>query len=141
MWDLLQPLATPGFGGKVRSVAASVITEGSVTEVSEARAYLVRPPGGDIIALSSKCTHLGCKVPYCESSGRFECPCHGTTFNLIGEYLTGPAPRGMDTHPVEVGADGLLYIDTGTREDGPVPGVLTLDEPATGPSCDEGGHA
>jgi hypothetical protein len=46
----------------------------------------------------------------------------------------------MDMHPVEVGDDGLIYIDTGTVEAGPPPGTETIDEPARGPACTEGGH-
>ncbi len=53
-----------------------------------------------LFALSQKCPHLGCHVPFCESSGRFECPCHGSIFDLAGEYITGPSPRGMDRYDV-----------------------------------------
>ncbi len=102
-------------------------------------AYLVRV-NGELHALSQKCTHLGCRVPFCESSGQFECPCHGSVFNRAGEYRAGPAPRGMDEHPVEVGEDGLVYIDTGSTEEGPAPGGESIDEPPTGPSCAEEAH-
>jgi len=78
--------------------------------------------------------HLGCGVPFCDSSGQFECPCHGSVFSRGGDYLTGPAPRGMDRYPVDE-EDGLLYINTGERIDGLAPGQLTVDEPARGPAC------
>lgn len=138
-WDLLRPLPTAGFGGKVRSIPPESVPETGVVEVSSARAYLTRI-NGEIVALSEKCTHLGCRVPYCDSSSRFECPCHGSVFNRVGDYLAGPAPRGMDRYPTEVGEDGLVYIDTGAREDGPEPGSLEIDEPATGPACASEGH-
>ena len=41
-------------------------------------------------ALSQRCPHLGCRVPFCESSGRFECPCHGSIFDLGGRVHQGP---------------------------------------------------
>ncbi len=41
---------------------------------------------------------------------------------------------------IEIGDDGLIYIDTGTTEEGPAPGVETIDEPPTGPSCAEESH-
>jgi len=138
-WDLLQPLPTSGFGGKIRSILPSSVPEKGVVEVPAARSYLTRV-NGEVVAISEKCTHLGCRVPFCESSGQFECPCHGTVFNRAGDYVAGPAPRGMDTYPTEVGDDGLLYIDTGTREDGPEPGSFQIDEPATGPACAAEGH-
>ena len=140
-WDLLQPLPTSGFGGKVRSIPPETVPDGTVIEVPAARSYLTRI-NGEIYAFSEKCTHLGCRVPFCESSGRFECPCHGSVFSRGGDFIAGPAPRGMDRYPTEVGEDGLLYIDTGNREDGAAPGGSVLvDEPARGPECaTEGGH-
>ena len=49
-----------------------------------------------LIALYQRCAHLGCRVPSCESSQWFECPCHGSRYNQVGEKRGGPAPRGMD---------------------------------------------
>ncbi len=137
-WDLLQPLPTSGFGGRVRSVPPEAVPDGAVIEVPQARSFLTNVRG-EVVALSEKCTHLGCRVPYCESSGRFECPCHGSVFSRAGDYLSGPAPRGMDRYPAEV-EDGLVFIDTGERMDGGAPGTLELDEPARGPSCAEESH-
>ncbi|NNE96644.1 MAG: hypothetical protein HKN24_11515, partial [Acidimicrobiales bacterium] len=68
-------------------------------------------------------------------------PCHGSVFNRAGDFVTGPAPRGMDRYPTEVGEDGLLYINTGERMDGPEPGSLQIDEPARGPSCATESHS
>ena len=51
------------------------------------------------IALYQKCPHLGCRVPQCVSSQWFECPCHGSQYNRVGEKKGGPAPRGMDHFP------------------------------------------
>lgn len=134
-WDLLQPLPTTGFGGKVRAVPEESVPEDSVVEVRAARAYLTRIDG-EVVAISEKCTHLGCRVPWCDSSKQFECPCHGSVFNRAGDHRAGPAPRGMDRYPVEIGSDGLVYIDTGSREEGAAAGSAeSIDEPATGPSC------
>ncbi len=139
-WDLLQPLPTTGFGGKVRTIPPTAVPETGAVEVLAAKAHLVRIDG-ELIALSEKCTHLGCRVPYCESSNRFECPCHGSVYNRAGELLTGPSPRGLDRHPIEIGADGLVYIDTSTKIDGVSPGTITMEEPSPGDSCAvEGGH-
>lgn len=137
-WDLLRPLAGSAFVGRIRTLAAEAVTEGAVIEVPAARAFLTRVDG-ELIALSEKCTHLGCRAPFCESSGRFECPCHGTTFSRAGDHLSGPAPRGMDRYLVEV-EDGLIYIDTGERTDGPPTGSKIVDEPARGPACAGEGH-
>ncbi len=138
-WDLLRPGAARGFGGLIRAIPPESLTDSGVVDIPAARSYLVNV-NGTTRALSQKCTHLGCRTSYCESSGEFECPCHGSIFNRAGEYRSGPAPRGMDQHPVEVGDDGLLYIDTGSVIDGPPPGPESIDEPPRGPSCATESH-
>ena len=57
------------------------------------------------VALYQKCPHLGCRVPWCQTSQWFECPCHGSKYNRVGEKKGGPAPRGMD----RFGARGLRH--------------------------------
>ena len=138
-WDLLRPGEAKGFGGMIRALPPESVTEKAVIEVPAARSYLT-DVNEDIRALSWKCPHLGCKVSFCDSSGQFECPCHGSVFNRAGDLLAGPSPRGMDEHPTDVGPDGLLYVDTGVTEDGPPPGTETVDEPPTGPGCAVGSH-
>ncbi|MDH3517353.1 MAG: ubiquinol-cytochrome c reductase iron-sulfur subunit [Acidimicrobiia bacterium] len=139
-WDLLQPLPGTGFGGKVRTVPADSVPETGVVEVRAARAFLTRI-NGEVVAISEKCTHLGCRTPYCASSNQFECPCHGSVFNRAGEYREGPAPRGMDRYPIEIDETGIIYIDTSQRIDGAPPGGESIDEPKAGPTCtSEGGH-
>lgn len=137
-WDLLQPQLAAGFGGTVRSVPPDAVPEDGVIEVPAARAYLTRIDG-EIVALSEACTHLSCRVPWCASSGQFECPCHGSVFNRAGDFIAGPAPRGLDRYPVEV-VDGIIEINTASAEPGEPPGVLTIDEPARGPACAESTH-
>jgi len=93
---------------------------------------------GGIIALYQKCPHLGCRVPECGSSQWFECPCHGSQFNRVGEKKGGPAPRGMDRFGVSV-ANGVVVVDTGTVFGGPPIGTNTTGQEAEGPHCVGGG--
>jgi cytochrome b6-f complex iron-sulfur subunit len=87
-----------------------------------------------IVALYQKCPHLGCRVPWCESSQWFECPCHGSKYNRVGEKRAGPAPRGMDRFPFDV-VSGKLVIDTATVVSGPPIGTDTTRQGAEGPLC------
>ena len=66
-----------------------------------------------LMALWQRCVHLGCRVPSCVPSQGFECPCHGSKYNLHGEYEQGPAPRNMDRFAVEIDAAGNLVVLTG----------------------------
>ena len=63
--------------------------------------------------LYQRCVHLGCRVPFCQSSQWFECPCHGSKYNEAGEYQLGPAPHGMDRFAVKV-EGGNVMVDTST---------------------------
>lgn len=64
------------------------------------------------IALYQRCVHLGCTVPYRNDCDSFKCPCHGSHYNVDGEYLDGPAPRSLDRfHHSFSGGD--LIVDTG----------------------------
>jgi Rieske Fe-S protein len=52
------------------------------------------------VILSPICPHLGCRPIWSGDAKRFQCPCHGSQFNIDGEHLAGPAPRGMDPLPL-----------------------------------------
>ncbi len=67
--------------------------------------------GSRVMALYQKCVHLGCRVPWNDSLGRFACPCHGSNYNFWGEYILGPAPRGLDRFPTRV-EDGRVIVNT-----------------------------
>ena len=90
---------------------------------------------GGIVALYQKCPHLGCRVPECVTSQWFECPCHGSKYNQVGEKRGGPAPRGMDRFAMEITPDGSLVVDTGTIIQGPPIGTNTTGQEAEGPAC------
>ena len=132
-WELLRPLASSAAGRKLRVGTASDYQAGTATYVREGR-FWVANADGHLFALSQKCPHLGCRVPFCDSSGRFECPCHGSVFDLGGEWIEGPSPRGMDRHPIALDGDTLV-VDTGKSNDGPDRGANTYLKPAKGPSC------
>ena len=87
-----------------------------------------------VIALYQKCVHLGCRVPECVTSQWFECPCHGSQYNQVGEKKGGPAPRGLDRFAMSV-SGGNLTVDTGTVIQGPPIGTNTTGQEAEGPHC------
>ena len=92
-----------------------------------------------LVALYQKCPHLGCRVPDCATSRWFECPCHGSQYNQVGEKKGGPAPRGMDRFPISVDGGGNVSVDTGTVVPGPAIGTNTTGQEAEGPHCITGG--
>ena len=84
----------------------------SVTAFVRGRFYLARLEDGGFLALSRKCTHLGCTVPWVADKNRFICPCHGSSFDITGNVISPPAPRALDVYPVIIEND-IVKVDTG----------------------------
>jgi menaquinol-cytochrome c reductase iron-sulfur subunit len=49
-----------------------------------------------VIAISSRCVHVGCPVRYVAASQSFVCPCHGGVYDFRGMRTGGPPPRPLD---------------------------------------------
>lgn len=103
-------------------------------------------PSGDgaalnVRALSQRCPHLGCRPNPCIEDYWFHCPCHQSRYDRLGIKVAGerfgPAPRGMDRYAIEVGADGVLTIETGKITLGPLP--VALGQPGLIPARVENG--
>lgn len=65
------------------------------TQVPEGRFWVSQPSEG-LVVLFGVCTHLGCLPKWSITNHRFECPCHGSKYELDGLYIEGPAPRSLD---------------------------------------------
>ena len=80
------------------------------------RFYLARMSDGGFIALSLRCTHLGCSVSWEDNRKRFICPCHSSAFDISGEVLNPPAARALNYNPVLI-ENGIVKVDTGTLKE------------------------
>jgi cytochrome b6-f complex iron-sulfur subunit len=80
------------------------------------RFYLARQQDGGFIALSLRCTHLGCAISWEEGKKRFICPCHSSAFDISGEVLNPPAARALDYYPVLI-ENGMVKVDIGTLKE------------------------
>ncbi len=152
----LWPRLSGGFGSDIDAGPISEIRnqitrpDGSILPLflPEARAYVVpfdeslvdtsQFEGTDVVtagltALFQRCVHLGCRVPWCDTSQGFECPCHGSKYNYVGEYRAGPAPRNLDRFVVE-DSGGNLIIKTGSIIQTARALISTVPYPQ-GPSC------
>lgn len=48
------------------------------------------------VAITTRCSHLGCPVRYIQASQRFVCPCHGGVYDFEGKVDGGPPVRPLD---------------------------------------------
>ena len=154
----LWPTLSGGFGAKIKvgkldEILGEIRTNREPFYLAEARTWIAPYPADavskaskaydgavldgmkeGVVALYQKCVHLGCRVPYCKSAQWFECPCHGSKYNRVGEKKGGPAPRGLDRFGVEV-SGGILSVDTSKLIQGPPIGTNTTGQEAEGPHC------
>jgi cytochrome b6-f complex iron-sulfur subunit len=159
----LWPSSSGGFGskislGKIADIEASIAAGHGFFYVPEGRMWVTAYPASalpkakqvyaqpvlvgmqaGIVALYQKCVHLGCRVPSCLTSQWFECPCHGSQYNRVGEKKGGPAPRGLDRFTVDA-SGGTITVNTGQIIQGPPIGTNTTGQEAEGPHCISGGH-
>src|SRR5262245_26000141 len=70
--------------------------------------YLVRTGEQEVRALTSTCTHLGCRTSYDRKSKRILCPCHGGMFDIQGNVLGGPPPAPLPALATKVEAGNVL---------------------------------
>jgi len=87
-----------------------------------------------LMAIYQKCAHLGCRVPFCDQSRWFECPCHGSKYNYAGEWQLGPAPTGLHRFTVTVSGE-TVKVDTSKVILGPPRGTNTIHQAPEGPLC------
>jgi len=89
---------------------ASQFQINSVTAFRSGRFYLARGDDGGFLALSLKCSHLGCSIIWDEKENEFVCPCHSSRFSTIGEVINPPAPRPLDIYMISI-ENGNIFID------------------------------
>jgi cytochrome b6-f complex iron-sulfur subunit len=160
----LWPSGSGGFGGmvpvgKLGDIKDGIKQGGGFFYAAEARSWITEYPSEalplaetvypeillttmreGIVVLSQKCPHLGCRVPECKTSQWFECQCHGSQYNRVGEKKGGPAPRGMDRFPSTIASNQDVTVNTGNSIAGPPIGTNTTGQEAEGPHCTGGGE-
>jgi Rieske Fe-S protein len=94
--------------------------EADIGETGNTTVYLRRrnpeydreePPDryNQVIALSTRCMHLGCPVRFVQASSRFICPCHGGVYGFGGEVDGGPPVRPLDRFYTEI-RNGNVWV-------------------------------
>jgi len=103
--------------GKEKDIASYVVAgnvddfkPNSVTPFRSGRFYISRLSDGGFLAMSLKCTHLGCSVGWNESENKFVCPCHSSSFEINGNVTSAPAPRALDLLPLII-ENGIVKVN------------------------------
>jgi len=70
--------------------------------------FLVKTSDTAVRAISSTCTHLGCRVSWDAEAQHLKCPCHGGTYDRTGAVVAGPPPAPLATLTTRVDGDQVL---------------------------------
>ncbi len=90
---VLAPLAGVPVGGSAANGSGSIV--------------LAQPTAGQVVAFSSRCTHMGCAVA--PAGAEYHCPCHGSVYDAFtGAVKSGPAPRPLDKVAVTVAGGNIV---------------------------------
>jgi Rieske Fe-S protein len=73
---------------------------------------ITRQGESSFFAFTAMCTHMACVVRYNALNATLDCPCHGSTFELDGTVLSGPATKPLKVLPTDF--DGhIVGVTTG----------------------------
>jgi cytochrome b6-f complex iron-sulfur subunit len=90
-----------------------LLSGSDLTDQLTSESFVKDSDGSLWLALYQRCVHLGCTVPFRNDCVSFKCPCHGSHYNVDGEYLDGPAPRSLDRFALSF-SGGSVIVSTGT---------------------------
>ena len=80
-----------------------------LAQYGETSVFVVKTSNSKVAVFDAACPHLGCALRFNETSGHFDCPCHGSSFNLGGVRLVGPAVRNMTAAVSDI-VDGQVVV-------------------------------
>ena len=69
--------------------------DAAILKVDGENVAAFRDEAGKVHAVSAVCTHMGCLVGWNRTDRTWDCPCHGSRFELSGEVIHGPATQPL----------------------------------------------
>lgn len=67
----------------------------AIMKIDGSNVAAFRDEQGQVHAVSAVCSHMGCIVGWNEVDRTWDCPCHGSRFDLAGEVIHGPAVKPL----------------------------------------------
>jgi glycine/D-amino acid oxidase-like deaminating enzyme/nitrite reductase/ring-hydroxylating ferredoxin subunit len=87
--------------------------EGAVMKVDDERRAVHRRDDGGFQTVSATCTHLGCLVKFNDAERSWDCPCHGSRFDVDGSVIQGPATEPLRPRDLELVTFSFLLWPVG----------------------------
>jgi len=92
--------AVAGRAARLRPNSAAIFKFGTTPGI------VLRTVEGDLRAFSAVCTHLDCTVQFKPETSEIWCACHNGMYDLGGNVVSGPPPRGLQKFTVNLRGEG-----------------------------------
>lgn len=83
-------------GAEARDLSEIAPGDGKLVKVRGQRLAVYRAPEGELHAVTPVCPHLGCLVHFNAAERSWDCPCHGSRFDVSGAVLNGPSTKPLE---------------------------------------------
>lgn len=88
-------LVTPG---EIDSVKEIKNDSGAIIRHGLTKVAVYRDETGELHEMSAVCRHLGCIVDWNSFEKTWDCPCHGSRYDAMGQVIMGPANSDLEPH-------------------------------------------
>lgn len=72
------------------------IDEGKIIEYENEKVGVYRDSNGKCYFIKPVCAHLGCELSFNNIEKTWDCPCHGSRYDINGNVLSEPAIHGIE---------------------------------------------
>jgi glycine/D-amino acid oxidase-like deaminating enzyme/nitrite reductase/ring-hydroxylating ferredoxin subunit len=80
---------------KPKSFAELAPGDAAILKIDGENIAAFKDEEGRLHAVSAACTHMGCILGWNETDRTWDCPCHGSRFELSGKVIHGPAAKPL----------------------------------------------
>jgi len=98
-----EPATASVVAGRAGALPAN---SGAIFKFGSKPGIVVRTADGELRAFSAVCSHLDCTVQFKSDTSQLWCACHNGTYDLAGNVVSGPPPRGLETFRVNLRGEG-----------------------------------
>lgn len=70
--------------------------EGKIVEIDNKKVGVYRDKNGECFFIKPVCAHLGCELSFNNAEKTWDCPCHGSRYDIKGNLLNEPAIENLE---------------------------------------------
>lgn len=99
---------------KVKDIDSAIsdiaVENGGIVEVNGEKIGVYKRDDGEIFTVKPYCKHLGCLVSWNNLEKTWDCPCHGSRYDYMGNIITEPTVKNLDKVDVGDNKEGIIDV-------------------------------